>query len=231
MAGRAKEPGPSSARVAANLRKIRLSRDGLSTAALSRRLGLIKQPILDTGITKIEKGDRKVDVDDLVALAVALGVTPNRLLLPEIDLPAVTRGVRLTPAGVTGRPDQLWQWAQGETPPCVQVPGADAWIGTGEHPDLEFSVHNRPYLTVMNADLGGFPASEAQAKVMRDLLVGVVSALAEGRTATEVRRIVEIGILTTILEGPEPALARMQQQAARRSVEAADGEAAAHGGE
>jgi hypothetical protein len=83
----------------------------------------------------------------------------------------------------------------------------------------------------MNADLGGLPASEAQAKVMRDLLVGVVSALAEGRTATEIRRIVEIGILTTNLEGPEAAVARMQQEAARRTVEAADGEAAAHGGE
>jgi hypothetical protein len=64
--------------------------------------------------------------------------------LPEIDLPGVTRGVRITPAGVTGQPDQLWEWAQGETPPCVQVPGADAWIGTGERPEIEFSLQAVP---------------------------------------------------------------------------------------
>jgi hypothetical protein len=33
-------------------------------------------------ISKIETTDRRIDVDDLVALAVALDTTPNRLLLP-----------------------------------------------------------------------------------------------------------------------------------------------------
>lgn len=47
---------------------------------LSARLKSLGRPILPSGITKIEQGQRRVDCDDLVALAVALKVTPNRLL-------------------------------------------------------------------------------------------------------------------------------------------------------
>src|SRR3954454_23683106 len=41
------------------------------------------RPILASGLGKIESGERRVDVDDLVALAVALDVSPVRLLLPR----------------------------------------------------------------------------------------------------------------------------------------------------
>ena len=65
--------------MAANLRRMRRERE-LTTAALSQRLAEIGHPIAATGITKIEMGDRRVDVDDLVALAAALDTTPNQLL-------------------------------------------------------------------------------------------------------------------------------------------------------
>lgn len=56
---------------------------------LSARLKSLGRPILPSGITKIEQGQRRVDCDDLVALAVALKVTPNRLLFgpppPDVD--------------------------------------------------------------------------------------------------------------------------------------------------
>src|SRR5580658_5121566 len=84
MARRAKEAGPSSQHVAANVRRLRRERK-LSTVALSQRLAEIGHPIASTGITKIELGDRRVDVDDLVALATALDTTPSRLLLPEVE--------------------------------------------------------------------------------------------------------------------------------------------------
>lgn len=114
MAGHAKEPGPSSVRVAANLRRIRQDR-GLSYAELARRLAALGHPILDTGVIKIEKGERRIDVDDLVALAVALGTTPNRLLLPGTDIPGGTVDHALVPE-IRDTRRRLWAWASGEVP-------------------------------------------------------------------------------------------------------------------
>src|SRR5262249_21828276 len=144
----AKEPGPTSVRTAANLKQIRQER-GVSYAELARRLRFLQHPILDTGLMKIEKGERRVDVDDLVALALALGVTPNRLIMPEVDVAGITTGYMLTPA-VAGTPVALWQWAQGERHPGIPVEGSHSWLGGGEHPDLAFALDNRPYLTARN---------------------------------------------------------------------------------
>jgi transcriptional regulator with XRE-family HTH domain len=71
---------------------------------LSARLTKLGRPILPSGITKIEQGTRRVDVDDLVALAVALKVTPTRLLLgpPPTDGPH-------DPAH-----EEAWEWADWE---------------------------------------------------------------------------------------------------------------------
>ncbi|OLT12206.1 hypothetical protein BJF79_22745 [Actinomadura sp. CNU-125] len=114
--------------MASNLAKIRGSQ-GISTTDLSRRLKVAGRPITATGITKIEKEGRRVDVDDLVALAVALGVNPNALLFPDI--------ADETSAEVTGceRPTtayQVWQWADGREP-----------LRKDDDPDL-FHVRVRP---------------------------------------------------------------------------------------
>ena len=85
MAGKPKEYGAASQRVARNVRRIRQHRD-MTAAALSARLAEIGHPIVDTGILKIEHGDRRVDVDDLMALAEALGVEPAALLLGEVTV-------------------------------------------------------------------------------------------------------------------------------------------------
>src|SRR5450631_4458968 len=108
MAGRVRGAGPSSERVAANLRRIRRERE-ITTAALAKRLAALGHPIADTGITKIEKGMRGVDVDDLTALAVALEVTPNLLLLPEMDAAAVNASYMVTP-GTPNTSRQMWAW-------------------------------------------------------------------------------------------------------------------------
>src|SRR5580700_11042258 len=100
MAGIRKEPDQTDQRVAANMRRIR--RNGnLTTAAVSERLKTVGHPIADTGITKSEKGDRSVDVDDLVPLALVLGVTPNTLLMPEVTYLGSSDFHHLTP-GVSG---------------------------------------------------------------------------------------------------------------------------------
>jgi transcriptional regulator with XRE-family HTH domain len=54
---------------------------------VSDRLARYGRPILPSGLAKIEKGDRRVDVDDLVAIARALGVNPERLLQVPFDSP------------------------------------------------------------------------------------------------------------------------------------------------
>lgn len=55
---------------------------GLSYAELSRRLAEAGRPIPPLGLSRIESGERRVDVDDLVALASALHVAPVWLLVP-----------------------------------------------------------------------------------------------------------------------------------------------------
>lgn len=52
----------------------------LSLQDLSERLEVLGRPILASGISKIESGDRRVDVDDLVVIADALGTVPSALL-------------------------------------------------------------------------------------------------------------------------------------------------------
>jgi transcriptional regulator with XRE-family HTH domain len=194
MAGRAKELGPTSVRTAANLKQIRQQR-GVSYAELARRLRSLLHPILDTGIMKIEKGERRIDVDDLVALALALGVTPNRLILPDVDFPGVTTGYMLTPA-VAGPPVALWQWAQGERHPGIPVEGGHSWLGGGEHPDLAFALDNRPYLTARTVrdEIADSSARRLPEGSLRALVAAVLEALAEGTDPTWVRRVVELAI-------------------------------------
>jgi transcriptional regulator with XRE-family HTH domain len=191
MAGAKKEPGPTARHLAESLRRIRRA-GRVTTAELSRRLAALGQPIPDTSITKTEQGTRRVDVDDLPALALALGVTPNTLLLPEIGYLGGTEVHHLTPA-VSGTAEQLWQWAQGERPLHMHIPGADGWLGDSRYPALEFSMRNRPYLTAVHAPSPGGRAGSPD-PVLLDLAAKVTGALAEGATGTEVRRVVELAI-------------------------------------
>jgi hypothetical protein len=62
-----------------------------------------------SGIHRIESGDRRVDVDDLVAIAVALGVSPLALLLP-------TEAGAVLPGGESYTAEQIWDWGTGRAP-------------------------------------------------------------------------------------------------------------------
>lgn len=64
-----------------------------------------------SAVAKIESGDRRVDVDDLAALAVALNVPVARLLLPDVgeDEPVEVTPGRAVPMW------SAWQWATGQT--------------------------------------------------------------------------------------------------------------------
>ncbi|MEU9183345.1 helix-turn-helix domain-containing protein [Streptomyces sp. NPDC048484] len=112
--------GPVSRYVKSNLKRVREAR-GLSTTALAAALEATGQPIPATGITRIEKGRRRVDADDLAALALVLNVSPLTLLLP----PEWGEGaVQLTDRKrVQSR--TAWLWGQGVAP-AEDMPAAVA---------------------------------------------------------------------------------------------------------
>jgi hypothetical protein len=97
--------------VAHTVRKFRKARN-LGYAALSRRMEELGRPIPPLGLRRLEEGQRRVDVDDLVALAMALEVAPVALLLPtERD------GFRKVVAKVDPVPwPQIWLWGTGLQP-------------------------------------------------------------------------------------------------------------------
>ena len=69
-----------------------------------------KLPVL--ALRRIESGARRVDVDDLVALAMVFGVSPVRLLLPPTD---PGEAVPLTDKQSESW-QAAWRWAVGELP-------------------------------------------------------------------------------------------------------------------
>jgi transcriptional regulator with XRE-family HTH domain len=84
--------GPIGFNVARNIERI--SRDrGLSQRRLSAELERVGRPIVPLGVSRLLKGDRRVDVDELVALAEVLKVTPDILLAPPEASAAATAEV------------------------------------------------------------------------------------------------------------------------------------------
>jgi transcriptional regulator with XRE-family HTH domain len=131
MATQRIERGPTAVTVSENVKRLMAAR-GLTYEGLSRELGKIGRPILATGVLKIVNGARRVDVDDLMALAVALRVNPSTLLLP----PTTQVDERYDLTGATGIPaHQVWDWADGKAP-LVDPDGDES--------DLDFQLHARP---------------------------------------------------------------------------------------
>ncbi|OBC02686.1 helix-turn-helix domain-containing protein [Gordonia sp. 852002-50395_SCH5434458] len=86
---------------------------GMTVAELAERVSALGRPLTRQAVSEIEAGRRRVDVDDLVVLAVALGVSPSTLLMPRADyhddVVAVTCGGRL-PA------EDVWRWIVADAP-------------------------------------------------------------------------------------------------------------------
>jgi transcriptional regulator with XRE-family HTH domain len=79
MAGREIEVGPAGREMGATVAAIRKQR-GMLLTQLSAAVASHGRPIPPNGISRIERGERRVDIDDLVALAESFGVTPAALL-------------------------------------------------------------------------------------------------------------------------------------------------------
>ena len=101
--------GATGAAVARNVKQLRLAR-GLAYTELSEHLARLGRDIPTWGLRKIESGGRRVDTDDLMALAVAFNVSPATLLMPNVstvekgDLVPVTGWQKPITASV------VWRW-------------------------------------------------------------------------------------------------------------------------
>ncbi|GAA2796589.1 helix-turn-helix domain-containing protein [Streptomyces showdoensis] len=130
---RAIEIGPTGKTVSENLARMRQVR-GLSTRQLSGILERAGRPISASGITRMEKGDRVVSADELVALAAVLKVNPSALLLPLKDAPEET--VELSGAGAVSAAD-AWAWVDGERPLVLDESRSSTDL-------LDFDLYSRP---------------------------------------------------------------------------------------
>lgn len=101
--------GSSGETVRQNIRRVRDQR-GMSQNDLSARMRQLGRPIPPLGIHRIENGDRRVDVDDLVAIAVALEVSPTTFLVPN----STDRSDPVTATGLsrTYPAEALWDWVR-----------------------------------------------------------------------------------------------------------------------
>jgi transcriptional regulator with XRE-family HTH domain len=207
--------GPTGERVQANVAHIRGDR-GLKYTELSDRLEALGRAIPVLGLSRIERGERRVDADDLVALAIALGVTPNRLLLSDED---GKTEVALTPAVVVSQ-SQAWAWADGSAIPIAIVaalrPGGRGRDYFAAQED--FALNARP--TFERAH-GRSRASEAVGDV-RQRIRALVEWMAEYERARQGHGKVEpaYDYLGSTLEALGLALTRLQAELAELMSEA-----------
>jgi len=105
------EAGPAGAAVRTNVAALRRYRN-LDQPTLAERTAKLGRPLSVSTISRIEQGDRRVDVDDLMVLAAALNVDPATLLLPS----TLAGEIEITPA-VQVPARQAWEWVRGLRPP------------------------------------------------------------------------------------------------------------------
>jgi len=141
MARRVIEIGAVGRRVAENLARMRGSEKATYTD-LSQWLDRLGRPLSAETLGKVEKQERRIDVDDLVALAVALDTTPNRLLLTGTADDA--EPVELTPEAIVSALD-AWKWAVGEQPLPARTAPPDRRILVRDDRLRDFTRENQPH--------------------------------------------------------------------------------------
>ena len=135
--------------VGANVGRIRRSR-GLSLQVLSEQLATAGRKISVSGLSKVENGTRKVDVDDLMAIAVCLDTPPSTLLLPlgaPDDIVEVT-GLRASLA-------LLWEWMNG------------SGVGVSTDDERDFQARALPGWLFVDSELQGADGTQLVLGVMR----------------------------------------------------------------
>lgn len=80
MAAKKIDLGGTGETVRTNVKRLR---GGMQYKELAEKLAEAGRPIPTLGLRRIEAGERRVDVDDLMALAVVFDVSPLAILLPD----------------------------------------------------------------------------------------------------------------------------------------------------
>ncbi len=167
MAAARETAGAASARVAENVRAWRVKR-GMSTYDVARELGKIGWPIAPTGVLRIEQCERRVDVDDLLALAVVLGVNVNMLLWPSPvlvpSMPAECEPFSLVTDQVVSTPADVRDWIDGAKPLVLLLPDGSRPPVPASTITALFQLEAAPYKVIAGAispGPGGRPAAEA----------------------------------------------------------------------
>lgn len=120
------EMAPTARTVATNIARFRKQR-GYTLSELSERMGGVGRPMSISGISSMEKLQRRVDVDDLVAFAAALDVSPAALLMPHVvdDEPGAAQDTLLITSaepmptkggGASVTAGQFWLWLIADSP-------------------------------------------------------------------------------------------------------------------
>lgn len=170
------KPGPINQYVGRNLLRVRNDRETpegkrATTAYVAESVSALGVPMTASTVTKIEKGLRRVTVDELVALAAVLDVSPVTLLLPDVD------SVTNIEADVinTSKPVQLtenvsvpweiaWRWAHGTD----QLPGRRSVSIS------RFFEENRPYDRGMEYEIERVLMDQVSVKNRTAVVVGIV---------------------------------------------------------
>jgi transcriptional regulator with XRE-family HTH domain len=153
------EVGPIGRNLIAAVEGLREAR-GMTYRKLSAALEEIGRPIFPLGLSRLGRGERRVDVDELVALAIVLGVNPSALLFPRDadgdDL------IELAPH-VQQRADIAWRWADGVMPLPDEPAGGSRKEGEVFREQMaDFQRHSRPH--------GGTPEDPPMVEQIRELL-------------------------------------------------------------
>jgi transcriptional regulator with XRE-family HTH domain len=183
------EMGPTARTVAENLRRLRDAR-GVSLRALSTELKAVGRTLSADALNKIENGRpssadvdgtkqiRRVDVDDLIALALVLNVSPSALFLPAEWNDSQ---VCLTPTfSVSAR--TAWLWAEGRAPANDWGSGAvDAHPdvdGAGDEAEERYWAERREYMSLTHPPQRQ-RAAEHPANAAADNLAAMVNRLVQ----------------------------------------------------
>lgn len=134
--------GPTAKTVATNIKSARRAR-GKTLIELEEQLAAAGHSISASALSKIERCARRVEVDDLTAIAVALGVCPQDLLCPW------TGGDYL----LTGMPDgfnrgEVQWWLRGV--PLTHKDMAESWL---RHADALANLIAGPGNAVIGGDI------------------------------------------------------------------------------
>jgi transcriptional regulator with XRE-family HTH domain len=137
--------------VSANVKRLR-SQQNLGLRGLANKLGEVGRPLGHSAVDQIEKGKRRVDVDDLMALAAALDVSPATLLMPV--------GEKDEEATVTAHTAKLtcghaWDWITARRPVTSDGPMSASlvawWARSRPVWSIEITMHT-PVVTVSNGN-------------------------------------------------------------------------------